>query len=65
VIGVVGGHVIRIEITSVAGGMAIEQANDHGLRDRCGDGRGGNDPAQGMTHGDEEVRPQQLPRPDG
>lgn len=38
--------------------MAIEQANDHGLPDSRGDGRGGDDPADGMTHGDEGVTPQ-------
>jgi len=39
-------------------GMAIEQDNDHGRRDRCGDGRGARTRPQGLTNGDEGVRPQ-------
>ena len=55
----------RVEIDPVAGGMAIEQANDHGLGDRCSDGRGGDDPAEGMTHGDEGECRNRVLRPDG
>jgi hypothetical protein len=34
---------------AVAGGIAVEQADDHSLGHCCGDGRGGDDPAQGMA----------------
>ena len=34
---------------AVAGGIAVQQADDHSLGHRCGDGRGGGDPAQGMA----------------